>query len=260
MVRAVGLIALFSLFLSAGALEQSVRKIVGERTFAKNRLIITTVFAHKDRFYREGRLDLVKIVRVLRRLGLIKERFSQPTPQEVLFSSFDRSPLFLRLAMEGIEQGGILGAVISKAQVDEEGAALAFGVVSQEAIDIAGIGAYLQRHGVKVLGLDRQGERWHLFCESSQAFLTQAKEPETLSEPIWLNVFGKKKITITSHSKNHWYPQVAIYDRKLRPLELIEKSQKTDSLEIALPKGSYYIKIADKFSIKNIRYGLGIAF
>ena len=250
-----------ALSLWAGALQESVERLIGPEAYAQNRLILKTVFSHKDRFYKNGRLNFVKITYVLKRLGLIPEKFETKRLQRVAFETFESSPLFMKLMMKAMEEAEVFGYVIDEVERDEEGMRIVFSFESIQAFDAPLVASFLEKSGVKVLGMEQREGVWRLFCDARDGRLgTVAIEDRTIfvREPLWIGVAGKERVWIESHPKNHWFAQIVIYDQELHPLQLIEKSQKTDSLEIALPKGSYYIKISDRFTTKNIKYGLRI--
>jgi len=239
---------------------QSVQKMIGPGSYAQNRLILSTVFSQRERFYKDGRINYLKVSQVLKRLGFIPESFKSAANQSILFHSFVSSPLFLRLGMGAMEGGGAFDYGFDRLQRDEDGMVIGFVYRSSHAFDLPGALKFLENRGAKVLGVERVGSGWRLFCDPSQALLVPrgALSKERVDEPLWFNVSRMEAIQIHSHPKNHWHPLIAMYDRDLRPLGLIDMSEQKRSLRLSLPKGCYYIKISDKYTIKNIKYGLRI--
>ena len=260
MVRVFLVVALLTGLLFADSIHQNVQKMIGQRTYSQNRLILNTVFSQPGKFYKNGRIDYVKVAQVLTRLGLIRERYEKPVRQDVIYQSFDNTPLFLRLMMDSLQKGGVFDYVIKDVQRDDEGAVVGFSFRSAGAFDLTEALRYLENHGAKVLDVEKIGDGWRIFCDVSQAVLVRSAEHahERVDEPLWINVAKKSRLIVDSHPKNHWHPLIVLYDRRLHPLRLIEMSHKRDSLEISLPKECYYIKISDKFTIRNIKYGLRI--
>ena len=74
----------------------------------------------------------------------------------------------------------------------------------------------------------------------------------------WLDVSAIKKIVVSSNYGNSWYPYISFYDRSLRILKVNKIDNKTTRLSVQIPADTVYIKLADLYTLKNIRNGLNI--
>ncbi len=125
------------------------------------------------------------------------------------------------------------------------------------------IASFLQDHGSKLLDIRKDGDRWSYILDCHDTFI-DAKPLEArveishVKEPLWLKVEKAQKIIVHSHRHNHWFAKIYIYDRHLHPISLFQKDEVTQEVVLSLPKDSYYIKISDKFLIKNIKRGFTI--
>jgi hypothetical protein len=74
----------------------------------------------------------------------------------------------------------------------------------------------------------------------------------------WINVKSANSLTIWSLKGNNWYPYVSIYDKELHLLKVYKRDRKTKKIKLELPEDTAYVKIADLYSLKNIKEGLRI--
>ena len=58
--------------------------------------------------------------------------------------------------------------------------------------------------------------------------------------------------------KNHWHPKLYVFNERFEPVEVIAKREQLLQIVLRLPKGDYYIKIADTFAISNMQYGIDV--
>jgi hypothetical protein len=65
-------------------------------------------------------------------------------------------------------------------------------------------------------------------------------------------------LVIWSLSGNNWYPYVSIYDKELHLLKVYKRDKKTRKITLQLPEETAYVKLADLYSLKNIKQGLRV--
>ncbi len=253
---------LFGLSLIASQIDDRIVSLIGKRAYEQNRLILDTIFSKSDRFKKDGIIDIVAIAKVLKRLGLLETKLPQPQNQEIIFSSYDHPALFFRLCKEALKETLIYRYAITQIQKDEDGIVMAISLVSERIPDPIVMGDYLQRRGVKILGLERIGQKWRYLLDLSDAHIAAKRVDDHLKiktkKPLWIEVSQKKSLTIASQRGNHWHPLIFVYDRFLHPLMTIQKRVQTKKMDLSLPKGSYYIKISDRFTLKNMKNGFAI--
>ena len=254
---------LLALSLYASAIDDRIIGLIGLRTFEQNRLILNTVFSQTDRYKKNGLIDMVEVARILERLGFLPKKLKAPTPQEVWFFSYNNPRLFFRLTEEAMQEVYIFNYTITHIQQDEDGVLQAFAFTSANIPDPVRIGSFLRSCGIKILDIQRQGDTWRYILDSSTASLKVPRVEKSLdikksTSALWLNVSQTFALSIVAKKGDHWFPKIFIYDKQLRPLGQIERSGPVRRLEISLPNGSYYIKISDKFTAKNIKNGFVI--
>ncbi len=262
MVR-VFIICLLSLLLHAASVKEKVREIVGEQKFNQSRLIINTVFANEKRFKNGSSIDLYKILYTLKRLGFLQSSFAKAQNQSIELYSYLANPLVYKLFLRSLQEAELFGYRIERIVQDEEGVYLRILFRSTLAADPVKITKFLQTHGAKVLSIVRDGYNWRYYVDFSRASFPALRCNKELHisyvrRALWIVSGGNTALLLKSHPRNHWHPAVYIYDRYLYPVETIKRSKHVKSLRIKLPKGFYYIKIADTFTLENLKYGIDI--
>ncbi len=254
---------LLGIALYASAIDERIIGLIGPRAFEQNRLILNTVFLDIRRYKKDGFVDMVEVARILERLGLLPQTLPTPVHQEVRFFSYNNPTLFFRLSEKALQEAYIFNYAITNIQKDEDGVVEAFTFTSASIPDPVRIGSFLRAHGIKVLDIKHQNGRWSYTLDSAQATLGVPKvegrtETAKGKSAIWLDVAGLSSVVILAKGGDHWFPKIFVYDRFLHPLQRIERPGPAKRLELTLPNGSYYIKISDRFTAKNIKNGFVI--
>ena len=254
---------LIGVALYASAIDDRIIGLIGPKAFEQNRLILNTVFLDTKRYKKDGLVDMVEVARILERLGLLPKTLHRPMPQEVWFFSYNNPALLFYLSEKALQEAYIFKYTITHLQKDEDGVVEAFAFTSASVPDPVRIGSFLRAHGIKVLDIKHQNGRWSYTLDSAQATLGVPKvekrmETKKGESALWLDISGLSSLSILAKTGDHWFPKIFIYDRFLHPLQRIERPGPVKRLELSLPNGSYYIKISDRFSTKNIKNGFVI--
>jgi len=69
----------------------------------------------------------------------------------------------------------------------------------------------------------------------------------------WLNVSKIKGLDIKSSHRNSWYPYIAYYDASMHLLKVIREDKIYYNIKLNIPQNAKYMKIADLYTMKNIR-------
>ncbi len=252
------------LALFAISLQERVAYIIGKQKFAQNRLVINTVFSDSSRFYKEdGSINMLKVVKTLQRLGLIPQSYKEAKAEEIEFLSYSHPLLFFKLALDSLDEAAVFDYTIQAMESDSDGALIRVAFVSSLVPDPVKIMRFLQKNGMKVLTLSHIDGVWRYVVDSSFAFLaapklTQSLHFDTIRHPFWIRVEGNRKIVVRAKPKTHWHPKIYIFNANFEPIEVIKKREQMRQIVLRLPKGGYYIKIADTFAISNIQYGIDV--
>ncbi len=263
MVKRLLLAVLVCSSLAASPLSDKIVHLIGYQKYSQNRAILNAIFIHIEKFKTpDGKIDTLKVIRVLKRLGFVKLHYPSKVPQKIRFATFGDPHAFYKLVFDALANAAVFNYAIDSIVKDEEGSAITVSFSSSFAPDPARIVALFQDAGLDVSDVRRSGRDWSYFIGGGAVRLRVPRvqgsvELVGLARSHWVEAMGSVKII--SHSGNHWTPAVYIYDAYLRPIKSIVLYTRRRSLAVSLPKGRYYIKIADRFSKHNIRNGFTVS-
>lgn len=251
------------LLLYGVSLQERVANIIGQQKFMQNRLLVNTIFSHDERFYKNGSIDMLKVVKTLQRLGLISQKYDKPRQEQIEFITYIQSPLFFKLVFDVLQEATVVDYVIEKMEQDHDGAFVRVVYKSNLVADPVKIMKFFHKNGIKVLTLSHSNGVWRYIIDFSKAFLAVPELKKKLyftniRYPIWIVVNGQKKIVVRALNSTHWHPKLYIFNENFEPVEVIRKRKHLRQIILRLPKGRYYIKIADTFVLNNIQSGIEV--
>ncbi len=260
MVRAIGLLVV-ALFVWAESVQEKVIGLIGEEKFIKNQAILHSVFLDESRYEKsDGLVDVVKIAKILKRLGFIQEKFAAPRLQRIEFFSYNNPRLVYKIVFD-LLKSALFGYRIVSIKQDSDGVVIVVNYTSNLLADPVKIGKFLGKNGIKIIDISHTNNRWVYTLDASEALLDcdtiqDKKVYKSLRAPLWIKLINKTKVIVQARLSHHWYPALYLYDDRLKPLRSVVYTTKVDRVELSLPSGLYYIKIADRFTIKNIKHGI----
>ncbi|MRI83987.1 MAG: hypothetical protein C6I00_06160 [Nitratiruptor sp.] len=258
MVRLLWLFLLGAGLLFASSIEAQIQRLLGPQLYQQNAQAIRALVASTNLRRPDGRLDIVRTIALLERVGIFPQRFSQKQRQEVSFMASGAPYLLMFMAEAALQQAGIYRSQLVELRYDGRRIVDHRRYVSQQGLDLGKVVRFLQANGVQIVDLWNDGG-WHLLLDLRHARIP-AKRPSLEGEwvrirkSLWLDVCRFEALYL--RAKGRWYPKIAIYDRSLAPLDLIRSKRGRKEVEILLPKGACYIKISDRFTPTNLKSGL----
>ncbi len=262
MIRVLLLLS-FSLAIWASTLQEEIISIIGPEKFERNQAVLNAVFLDQNRYMRNGMVDVVKVVQVLDRIGLIQKDFATPQKHEIVFKAYTHPYLFFKVALDALKAADLFEYEIIKMEKNDQQFLLHIAYTSSYLADPVAIARYFDTCGMGVVHIQKEQMRWEFTIDAKSGLLQvplvdQKASIAPIRKAVWIRVENKKKLIIFSALGNRWFPKIFIYDRWLKPVDVVQKDKKSFKLLLQLPKESYYIKISDKFTIKNIKNGLRI--
>ena len=140
-------------------------------------------------------------------------------------------------------------------------------LTSEATINPISLHKEFQKRGIEILDINKNSNvSWEYKLNSSKLRLRKTYDIKNnikikikkIINDIHLKVDNSKVIEIQSDGKNKWHPYVVFFDDTLNPIKIVEKDDKTNSLKLFIPHKTKYIKITDKYVIKNIKHGISI--
>lgn len=247
-------------------LQEKIRALIGEHSYARHAKFIKIIFADKDAFFTNERVDVTKVIQTLKDNGLLDLFFKKPQEMHLTFQSSGYPLFFVKIMSDTLQSMGYYRFITDRSKQDEGGFFWTIRLMSEYAIDPVLLRDVLQKRGCDIVDIDRRSKTdWAYHIDMKNAYLMLAEldpnEKRLLKKSLyehWLNVKSSKTLTIWSIKGNNWYPYVSIYDKELHLLKVYKRDRKTFKIELELPEDTVYVKITDLYSLKNIKEGLRV--
>jgi len=243
-----------------------IKNLIGESLYAQNRSFIEIIFSKEDAYMRNGALDVVKVTQTLKENGLLMLFYSEPRSVELTFSTNGTALFFTKLMEDTLHEMGYYRFLTREATLDAHGFVWKISMTSEYAIDPMILRKHLQKRGCGIIDIDRKSKtKWHYAIDMSEAKLGVKElthgERHVFKRSLyahWLDVSGVKKLHVWSLKGNRWYPNIAFYDKNMHLLKVYKQERKTLYKAFHLPKDTFYVKLSDLYSLKNIKDGLRV--
>ncbi len=254
-----------SLF-SESLLFDKVKSLVGDASYSKNHSYIKIIFSPENAYYKNGNVDVVKVAQTLKENGLLQLFFKSPQELELSFSTNGGALLFVKIIEDTLQNMGYYNYLLEDAKLNNSEFIWKIKLISEYVMDPAVLKKELKKRGSYLVNIERiSSTKWNYEIDINRAHLNAYKlvnnKPMKLKRSqyaYWLDVSYSKKLSISSLNRNSWYPYIAIYDNRLRLLDIVKKDKKMRRISIALPQDATYVKLDDIYSMKNIKDGLEI--
>jgi len=245
---------------------EKIKALIGENAYARHIKFIEIIFADKDEFYTNKRVDVAKVILMLKDNGLLDLFFKKPKEMHLTFQSSGYPLFFVKIMSDTLQSMGYYRFITDWSKQDESGFFWTIRLTGEYAIDPVLLKNALQKRGCDIVDINRNSQTdWSYHIDMKNAYLmleellpgTQRVLKKSLYEH-WLDAKSAKSLTIWSLKGNSWYPYISIYDRELHLLKVYKRDRKTYKIKLELPEGTAYLKIADLYSLKNIKEGLRV--
>lgn len=247
-------------------LQDKIKALIGEKAYARHIKFIEIIFADRDEFYTNDRVDVAKVILTLKDNGLLDLFFKKPKEMHLTFQSSGYPLFFVKIMSDTLQSMGYYRFITERSKQDESGFFWTIRLTGEYAIDPVLLKNALLKRGCDIVDIDRITQTdWSYNIDMKNAYLMLdelSPESETVLKKSlyehWLNAKSAKSLTIWSMKGNNWYPYISIYDRELHLLKVYKRDRKTYKVKLELPEDTAYLKIADLYSLKNIKEGLRV--
>jgi hypothetical protein len=247
-------------------LQEKIKALIGQNSYARHIKFIKIIFSNEENYYINDRVDVAKVIQTLKDNGLLDLFFKKPQEMHLTFQSSGYPLFFVKIMSDTLQSMGYYRFITDRVKQDESGFFWTIRLTSEYAIDPVLLKDALQKRGCDIVDIDRNSQiNWSYHIDMKEAYL-MLKELEPYQERVlkkslyehWINVKSANSLTIWSLKGNNWYPYVSIYDKELHLLKVYKRDRKTKKIKLELPEDTAYVKIADLYSLKNIKEGLRI--
>jgi hypothetical protein len=242
-------------------LVQKIKTLVDASVYKKNEAYIKVIFSPISNYYINDKVDIVKVAQALENNGLLKLFFSGPQKLRLSFKTSGSPILFVKIMSESLRNIGYYRYGTIESSLNDSEFTWTIGLTSEYATNPTVLQKELSKSGCNIIEIQRNSSTdwsYTVDIQGSSLNITTLQDAETFElkrslDAHWLNVSKIKKLKITSSKRNNWYPYIAYYDRTLHLLEVLKKENEASTITLDMPSDAKYIKIADTYTMKNIK-------
>ena len=270
MVKAALLVAVLFLvsFADSSTLQErvlrQVKTILDTESYRQNEAFIKIIFSPAKKFIYNDRVDSVKVVETLKENGLLELFFDKPTKIVLEFKTNGTPLFFVKIVGDTLRNIGYYRFVTDASKYNNSEFTWSVGIVSEYAADPMILQKELQKSGCSIVDIQRETPtKWRYTIDMQNAHLPVKRLEEgvvtTLRRsltPYWLDVSKIRRLRIVSRGANHWYPDISFYDPLLHLVKTLQRDKRSYDITLSIPKNAKYIKIADIYTMKNIKGSL----
>jgi len=238
-----------------------IKSFLDEQTYEENKDFIRVIFDPKSDFYKNERIDAVKIVQTLKENGLLKLFFRKPQELTLNFKTSGAPLFFVKIMGDTLRNIGYYRYVTVASHLDASEFTWNINLTSEYATDPLVLENELEKSGCRIIDIERNSPvEWTYVIDMGVGFLNidtlEPFEERALKRSLyahWLNISKIKSLTIKSSRRNRWYPYIAYYDASLHLLKVIREDEIYRKITLNVPQNAKYIKISDLYTLKNVR-------
>ncbi len=274
MVRVVWFI-LLCIFIHAddstynNMLQEKIINILGENSYARNKNFINKIFSNQINFYKNGSLDIYKVIYTLQINGLLKLKFDAPMEFNIVFTA-ETSPIFLLRAInKSLASMGYSYWTTNEASYQDNMAKLKISLMTEHIVDPIALLNELQKSGFVSISVSRDFDnQW-----GYELLLVDSKIPDSkfiskgnsllitdIAGEYWLELGSSEgRLEISTRNSRLFNPSIVFFDKDLNILNVLNLSRRSN-VNINVVKNTKFIKIKDYISSSNINSGINIRF
>lgn len=249
---------------------EKAKTFISKTMYEKHKSLIDNIFYKQSLFIKNsGEINSLLIIKKLRKYGLFSLYLQGKQDVEINISSkvYNNLLLFVKNIKESFMDLGFNYIFVKHMKYTNNNLILNLVLRSEAMINPIFLDKEFQKRGIEILSIVRiKNTIWNYNLSSNKAkipnaldiSLNQKTKINKIINDIYINIDESEFIEISSHAKNKWYPHVVCFDKDFHPIKILKKDRITRNFTFAIPKYTKYIKITDKYVIKNIKHGIHI--
>lgn len=247
--------------VSEDPLISKIKGFLSEETYNENAEFVDVIFEPKSAFYKNERVDVVKVVQTLKENGLLNLFFKKPQEIQLNFKTSGSPLFFVKIMSDTLRSIGYYRYVTVASNLDASEFTWNISLKSEYITDPLVLEQELLKSNCYVIDIERVSKKeWTYVVDMSKAKLNiamlHADKKRILKRSLyahWFNVEKIKNLQIQSSRSNHWYPYIAFYDASLHLLKVLKKDVIHYKIDLKVPPNARYMKISDLYTLKNVR-------
>ncbi len=267
MVRVLFALIFSVLLLEAYSLDRELSDLMGKKQYQTNRGLIHILMKDKHTYLKNGEADFQKLTKLLDENHLLDLNFKHLRHFKLSFATKQKNALlFIKIVKEVLASTGYSQTLTTKATRDESGFLWEIELVGSKMVNPYLLVSEFQKRGATITHIRRRNRadyRYDVDIYSAKVkALVPPKEKEVRlpkpMHPYWIDIYGARQIKIVSMGGNRWHPYIVFYDRNLKIVGNYTKERKSYNISLKIPSGAQYIKIADLYTLQNLKRGIKI--
>jgi hypothetical protein len=267
LVRVFIFALLFAGTLFADLLDDKIRSFMDKREYIIQQKLINIIFSNRDSFYKnEDLIDSVAVIKELKKNGLIELFFDKPKDFVLTFHTQKNPLIFMKIINDSLSSMGYNYYLTKEAIKDKNGFKWSISLKTEFVIDPIFFANELSVYNCEILDINKLSQtHWKYEIDTANAKIgairveldTSVKLKKPI-EPYWIDVQNADSIELLSHRLDHWYPYIVFYDKNLHIVKYYKYDYIKKRVKFEIPKTARYIKVADLFTLNNIKRGLRV--
>ena len=241
-----------------------VQTILDQQTYQINKPLIDIIFTPEEGFVKNGQVDAVRVIQTLKENGLLKLFFNKPTSMILEFKTNSNPLFFVKIVGDTLRDIGYYRYVTKSSSYNNSEFTWSVALVSEYVVDPMLLQKELQKSHCSIVDIQRDSPtKWIYTIDISHANLEAEAlhdgEKKVLGRSLysfWLDVSHVRKLRVVSKGRNRWYPRVSYYAAQLHLVKVLTRDKRSYDITLVIPKNAKYIKIADIYTMKNIKDSL----
>ena len=242
-------------------LTQKIKSFLDKDIYEKNKSFVNIIFDVESDFYKNKRVDVVKVVETLKENGLLNLFYKSPKEIQLNFKTSGSPLFFVKLMGDTLRNIGYYRYVTTASTLSSSEFTWSINLTSEYVTDPLILQTELNKSGSNIIDIERlSATEWTYVVDMGSSFLNLLELEKSKKVKLkrslyahWLNVAKISKLKIVSSRRNNWYPHIAYYDASLHLLKVIKEDERYSKINLAIPKEAKYIKISDLYSLKNVK-------
>lgn len=267
MVRIAFLLFFVLSWVEATQLNEKISSFIGEKEYKVQKNLIRILFKDENKFlYDDSSVDDIKVLEKLKESGLLKLFYKNPQTLNLSFFTKDNALIFMRVINETLSSMGYNYFLTNRALKNVDGFVWEIIISTEHIVDPIIFSNKLKLRGCFLESIDRTNENeWKYIVNTEnikiEAIKIEANTTVKLKKPIkpyWIDIEDMKTISFVSKIADKWHPNIVFFDEKLHIVSDYRKDEVTNKLKLRIPINSRYVKIADMYTLDNIKRGITI--
>jgi len=249
-------------------LTNKIKNIVGDRDYSIHNHLINNFFKNESKYIVNGKINYLKVFKVLKQNGLMDLKLKKPQMIEICFITKQNSFKAYKILRHTMQVLGYRYVITKSITTDKKNnLEWVVSIKTEYMLDSYMLILELLKNSCTVIDVTKVKDlNWTYTLDFKRAKLEEARVIPLFErviinkplKPIMIKSSDADKLEVISRVLNRWYPHIIFYDVNLNVLDTIKNNKITKKLKIKIPKKTVYIVIKDIYNLVNIKRGLTI--